>query len=82
MEHTVIVAPQARGRDVGRALMAAVEDHARAGAHTILAGVSAGTAAGVAFHAAVGSVGGARLRAVGRSFGRWMDRVLMQTFPA
>jgi hypothetical protein len=34
--------------------MAAVEDHARAGAHTILAGVSAESAPGVAIHAAIG----------------------------
>jgi phosphinothricin acetyltransferase len=78
MKHTVIVAPQARGRDVGRTLMAAVEDHARAGARTILAGVSAENAPGVAFHAALGYRTVARLPEVGWKFGRWIDLVLMQ----
>jgi phosphinothricin acetyltransferase len=79
MEHTVILAPGARGRGVGRALMAAVEDHARGqGAHTIFAGVSAENAPGVAFHAALGYRTVARLPEVGWKFGRWMDLVLMQ----
>lgn len=79
MEHTVILGPGARGRGLGRALMAAIEDHARAGgAHTIFAGVSADNAPGVAFHAALGYRTVARLPEVGWKFGRWMDLVLMQ----
>lgn len=79
MEHTIILAPAAQGRGLGRALMAAVEDHARAGgAHSIFAGVSAENPNGVAFHAAVGYREVARLREVGWKFGRWMDLVLMQ----
>ncbi len=79
VEHTIILAPAARGRGLGRALMAAIEDHARtAGAHSIFAGVSAENPSGRAFHAALGYAEVAVLREVGFKFGRWMDLVLMQ----
>ena len=79
MEHTVILSETAHGRGVGRALMTAVEDHARvAGAHSMFAGVSAENTAGEAFHAAIGYAEVARLKQVGFKFGRWMDLVLMQ----
>lgn len=79
MEHTVILHERAQGRGVGRALMTAVEDHARvAGAHSMFAGVSAENGPGVAFHAAIGYAEVARLSQVGFKFGRWMDLVLMQ----
>lgn len=79
MEHTIILGPAARGRGVGRALMAAVEDHARArGVHSMFAGVSAENPAARAFHAAVGYAEIAVLPEVGWKFGRWMDLVLMQ----
>ncbi|MCV2877900.1 GNAT family N-acetyltransferase [Sedimentimonas flavescens] len=79
MEHTIVLAPEARGRGAGRALMHAVEAHARAGgAHIMMAGISAENAAGVAFHAAVGYVEIGRVREAGRKFDRWLDLVLMQ----
>lgn len=79
VEHTIILAPEARGRGVGRRLMAAIETHARvAGHHSIFAGVSGENDAGIAFHAAVGYVEVARLREVGWKFDRWLDLVLMQ----
>jgi phosphinothricin acetyltransferase len=61
--------------------MAAAGDAARAGGiHSLFAGVSAGNPAGMAFHAAVGFAEVARLREVGRKFGRPMDLVPMQKF--
>ncbi len=79
MEHTIILAPDARGNGVGRALMAAVEAHAaHRGAHTIYAGVSAANPEGRAFHAALGYREMAVLPEAGWKNGLWIDLVLMQ----
>ena len=81
MEHTILVAPGARGTGLGRALLAAVEQHARSGgAHVLVAGVSAENPAGVSFHARMGFREVARLAQVGWKFGRAIDLVLMQKF--
>lgn len=81
MEHSIILAPDARGKGAGRALLAAVEDHARsAGAHQMIGGVSGENAAGIAFHAALGYTSIATIREAGFKFGRFMDLVLMQKF--
>jgi len=78
-EHTVILAPEARGKGLGRDLMRVVEDHARdRGIHTIFAGVSSDNPRGVAFHTALGYDTVAVLPEVGFKFGRWLDLTLMQ----
>ena len=80
-EHTVILAPEARGKGAGRALVAGLEDVARAGGvHSLIAGVSSENPEGIAFHGAIGFAEVACLPQVGRKFGRWMDLVLMQKF--
>lgn len=78
-EHTILFAPEARGRGAGRALIATVAAHAAGqGVHSLIAGVSGENAPGIAFHARVGFAEIARLPQVGHKFGRWLDLVLMQ----
>jgi phosphinothricin acetyltransferase len=79
MEHTIILAPDARGHGVGRRLMHWIETHARvAGHHAMIAAVSGENASGIAFHAAIGYREIARIPEVGWKFNRWLDLVLMQ----
>lgn len=81
MEHTILLSPDAQGTGLGRALLTAIEDHARAGgAISLFAGVSAENPAGRAFHARLGYTEVAILQRVGFKFGRAMDLVLMQKF--
>jgi len=79
MEHTLMVALPARGRGLGSALLAAVEEHARDGeAHSMIAGISGANDAGLGFHAARGYAEIARLPEVGWKNATWLDLVLMQ----
>lgn len=79
MEHTVILSPDAWGRGVGRALMTAVEGHARdRGYHVMVAAVTGENARGLGFHKALGYTEVGRMPQQGRKFGRWLDLVLMQ----
>ena len=79
MEHSLMLAPDARRMGLGSALLAALEHHARgAGHHTMHGGVSAENAAGIAFHSAQGYATLAVIPEVGRKYGRWLDLVLMQ----
>ncbi|WP_323021684.1 GNAT family N-acetyltransferase [Pararhodobacter sp.] len=78
-EHTVILAPSSRGRGAGRALMTALEDHARSqGHHAMIGGVSGSNPDGIAFHARIGYAEVARMPQVGWKLGAWHDLVFMQ----
>ena len=79
MEHSVMLGPDARGRGVGRALMNAIEAHARdAGIGSLWAGISSENSKGIGFHLSLGFEEVARLPKVGFKFGRWLDLVLMR----
>jgi phosphinothricin acetyltransferase len=79
MEHTIIIAAEGQGQGVGRALIQAAEQHAKAsGVGSLWAGVSAENPKGVSFHARHGYEEITRLPQVGFKFGRWMDLILMR----
>jgi len=78
-EHTINLAPHARGKGAGRLLMTAIEDHARTrGFHSMFAGISHVNEGAIAFHAALGYHEIARLPEVGFKFARWYDLILQQ----
>ncbi len=79
VEHSVYVAPHARGRGIGRALLdALIASTEAAGVWTIQSGVFPDNEASIALHQAVGfRVVGTRER-LGRHHGRWRDVVLME----
>ena len=77
-EHTIHLAPEARGRGMGRALIEALQASARADGYRVLIGaVSGSNPAGIAFHTAMGFQTAGRLPDVGVKGGRFHDLVLM-----
>ena len=79
VEHTIVISEEGRGQGMGRALMDAIEGHARnAGIGSMWAGVSGENPSVVTFHASLGFEEVARLPNVGYKFGRWMDLVLLR----
>lgn len=78
-EHSIVLRPDAGGGGLGRGLMAAAEDHARAhDRHSMIAGASGANPRGIAFHAALGYRECARMPEIGFKNGTWLDLVLMQ----
>ncbi len=80
VEDTVYLAPGRTGRGIGRALMGALLERARAaGARQVIAVVAdGGDPSSVRLHAAFGFTEAGRLRAVGFKHGRWLDTLLLQ----
>ena len=79
MEHSIHLSEDAQGHGLGRALMAALEAHARAhGVHVMVAGISSENPAGQAFHARMGYAPSGRVLQAGYKWGRYLDLVLMQ----
>ena len=79
VEHTVHVREDRWGSGVGRTLMQALVDDARAGGkHTMVAAVDGANEASIRFHERLGFVEVARMPEVGAKFDRWCDLVLLQ----
>ncbi|MBX3475804.1 MAG: N-acetyltransferase [Planctomycetes bacterium] len=78
-ENSVYVATSARGKGVGKALLAELVNLARqAGMHTMIARVAAGNPASERLHKGAGFVRIGVMREVGRKFGRLLDVTMYQ----
>ncbi|MDO5706992.1 MAG: GNAT family N-acetyltransferase, partial [Paracoccus sp. (in: a-proteobacteria)] len=78
LEHTIHVAPAARGTGTGRALIVTLMKHARAGGGRIMVGaVTASNTGSLAFHRRCGFAEWGRIPAAGWKFGRFHDLILM-----
>jgi L-amino acid N-acyltransferase YncA len=79
VEHSVYVDRAARRGGVGRALVEALIERARAmGKHVMVAGIEATNEPSLRLHAGLGFVEAGHLKSVGRKFDRWLDLVFMQ----
>lgn len=78
MEHTIYLAPEARGTGVGRTLLGWLEDHARACGHRLMiGGITASNEGSLRFHARAGYAEWGRIPCAGWKFGAFHDLVLM-----
>lgn len=79
VEHTVHVRGDHHGTGVGRALVEALLERARAaGLHTVVAAVDGANEGSVRFHERLGFEVVARMPELGFKHGRWLDLVLLQ----
>jgi phosphinothricin acetyltransferase len=78
VEHTIHVDGGWHGRGVGRALLEALVDRARAeGLHVMVGALDGANDASIRFHERLGFEIVGRLPEVGRKFDRWLDLVLV-----
>jgi len=78
LEHSVYVAPDVRGRGIGKALLVRLIELARAdGCHVLVGAIDGENTGSIALHRQLGFDVTGRLPQVGMKFGQWLDLVLM-----
>jgi L-amino acid N-acyltransferase YncA len=78
-EHAIMLIGAARGQGLGRALLVALEENARAaGIHVLVAAVSSANPGAVEFHQRMGFVHAGTFREVGRKWDRWLGAIFLQ----
>ncbi len=78
-EHSIYVREDARGRGIGKALLAALIDRGRAqGLHVLVGGIDSENTLSIALHKAFGFEETGRLPQIGRKFDRWLTLVFLQ----
>lgn len=78
-EDTIYLAPAARGRGIGRVLLAALLQEARRlGIRTIIASITSTNTASIRLHESFGFQPVGILRNAGYKFGRWLDTAYYQ----
>lgn len=79
VEHSVYVEKEFYGRGLGKALMTALIERARAGnIHVMVAAIEAGNTGSIALHTSLGFRLVGTHYEVGRKFGRWLDLTMME----
>lgn len=79
VEHSVYVDATRRGGGIGRALLQALIERARAdGFHVMVAAVEAGNTGSIRLHEALGFERTGFMPQVGQKFGRWLDLAMLQ----
>ena len=79
VEHTIHVGERAWGAGIGRALLEALVERARAaGMHVMVAAIDGDNVESIRFHERLAFTTVATMPEVGRKFDRWLDLVLMQ----
>ncbi|RFA10526.1 GNAT family N-acetyltransferase [Subtercola boreus] len=79
VEDSIYLHPDATGRGLGRELLGALIERARAGDyHVVVADIEAGNAASIRLHASFGFEHCGTVREVGIKFGRWLDLTTMR----
>lgn len=79
VEHSVYVHPDGRGQGIGKALMLALIERARAlHKHVMVAAIEAGNSASIRLHQQLGFTQTGLMPQVGSKFGRWLDLAFLQ----
>lgn len=79
VEHSVYVRAGVRGGGIGRALMEALIERARAiGKHVMVAGLEAGNIGSIRLHEKLGFEQVGLMKEVGTKFGTWLDLTFLQ----